>query len=401
MNANTPPGELAGRPLTGLRVLDLGQIYNGPYAGLLLALAGADVVKVEPPSGERLRRRTSFHGGAYPYLVLNSSKRTICLNLAEGADRELFLRLAGVADVVLENFRPGTLDELGVGYETLSRLNPRLVYGAGTGYGSEGPYRDLLAMDLTVQAMAGVMSATGFANQPPVKAGPALCDFLGGVHLYAGIVTALLRRATTGIGGLVEVAMLDAVVPTLLSNMAPVVLGNLPTASRTGNRHGGSAEAPYNVYPAADGHVAIICSGDDHWSRLVQMMGRPELATHHRFATRVARVEHIDEVDELVSDWTRGRARDDIATVLADARVPCAPVRTLAEVADDEHLFARGMFQRVDHPEHGQLTLMSSPIRYDAGGASTPSPSHGLNADRDAIIADWLGDTLMEPDDGR
>jgi crotonobetainyl-CoA:carnitine CoA-transferase CaiB-like acyl-CoA transferase len=380
------------QPLAGIRVLDLGQIYNGPYAGLLLALAGADVVKVEPPTGEPLRRRPNLNGADYPLLVLNANKRTVALDFRKDVDREVFLRLVGVADVLIENFSPGTMHRLGLGYETLRKANPGLVYAAGSGYGSEGPYRDLLAMDLTVQAMAGVMEATGFPEQPPVKAGAALCDFLAGTHLYAGIATALVRRARTGRGGLVEVSMFEAVLPTLLSNLAPVMLGGLPGATRTGNRHGGGAEAPYNVYPTADGYVAIICVGEEHWVRLAKLMGREDLLGHPHFATRADRVAHSGEVDDLVAGWTRQRTRADLARLVSDAGVPAAPVRTLAEVASDEHLRWRGTFQKISHREHGEVTLISSPIRYDGGLAPEVRPSHGLGEDQDDVIRDWLGD---------
>ena len=182
----------APKPLTGVRVLDLGQIYQGPYAGFLLAQAGADVVKIEPPGGEPLRRR-EVHGGppSFPLAFLNSNKRSVVCDLKVEEGRDLLRRLAGAADVLVENFAPGVLDRLGVGWERLKKLNPRLIYASGTAYGLSGPDRDRLGMDITVQAASGVMSITGEAGRPPLKAGPALIDFLGGVHLYGGIVSAL------------------------------------------------------------------------------------------------------------------------------------------------------------------------------------------------------------------
>lgn len=377
--------------LPGIRVLDLGQVYNGPYAGFLLALAGADVVKVEPPGGENLRRRPALNGADYPFLVLNANKRSIVVDLKSPSGRETFTELASVADVVIENFAPGVMDRLGVGYEALRRRNPRLVYATGSGYGLSGPYRDLLAMDLTVQAMSGVMSATGFPENPPVKSGAALCDFLGGVHLYAGIVTALLRRTESGEGGKVEVAMLDSVLPSLLSNLGPVMTGGDPGMSRTGNHHGGMGVAPYNVYTANDGYVAVICANEDHWVRLAKHMGRSELADDPRFATREARVRHMDEVDGVVAAWVALRSRDEVAASLRAAGVPVSPVRELAEVAGDEHLLRRRMLQSVPHPGRGPVTLMSSPIRYDERGAAGIAASHGLGEDQAAVLAEWLG----------
>ena len=178
-------------PLEGIRVLDLGQIYNGAYAGFLLAQAGADVVKVEPPRGDNLRNRPVTHGAWYPFVALNINKRSVCLDLKTPSGREQFLQLVAVADVVLENFSPGVMDRLGVGYEAMWEANPRLIYASSSGYGEVSRYRDRPAMDLTVQAMVGVTSVTGYPDAPPVKAGVAIADFVAGVHMYGGIVSAL------------------------------------------------------------------------------------------------------------------------------------------------------------------------------------------------------------------
>jgi CoA:oxalate CoA-transferase len=197
------------RPLDGRLVLDLGQIYNGPYCGLLLGFMGARVLKIESPEGDIVRRRKR-HVEPYPLVMLNSNKESVVLDLKHPEGKALFLRLARQADVVVENFAAGVMDRLGLGWDVLRVENPRLVYGVGTGFGLTGPYRDLPAMDLTIQAMSGIMNATGYPDRPPVKAGPAVSDFLAGVHLCAGILGALLHRERTGQGQLVEVAMLEA-----------------------------------------------------------------------------------------------------------------------------------------------------------------------------------------------
>ncbi|HEY4042715.1 MAG TPA: CoA transferase, partial [Rhodopila sp.] len=207
-------------PLAGITVLDFGQIYQGPYATLLMAKAGADVIKIEPPGGEPLRRRALAGGGdtTLPMAMLNANKRAVTLNLKAEAGKDLLKRLAARADVLVENFSPGTMDGLGVGYDVLKDINPRLVYATGTGFGITGPDRDNLAMDFTIQAASGIMSVTGDPNGPPMKAGPTLVDFMGGIHLYAAVMTALLQRTVTGQGQLVEVAMQEAVYPTLASS---------------------------------------------------------------------------------------------------------------------------------------------------------------------------------------
>lgn len=253
-------------PLEGVVVIDLGQVYQGPYAGFLMAQAGATVIKVEPPNGEPVRHRARISkGNAVPFAMLNANKRNISLNLKSPEGVKVLKELAAKADVLIENYAPGVLDRLGIGYSVLSAINPRLVYGSATGYGLSGPDRDNLAMDLTVQAVSGIMSVTGFADGPPVKAGPAITDFISGVHLYAGILTALYDREKSGRGRLVEIAMVETVYPAMASNLADV-FNRKAAAPRTGNRHGGLAEAPYNVYPASDGYVAIISVNESHWT---------------------------------------------------------------------------------------------------------------------------------------
>src|SRR5580658_5756381 len=283
-------------PLQGITVIDLGQVYQGPYAGLLLAKAGASVIKVEPPRGEPLRVREAIGGGAsLPLAMLNSNKRAITLNLKSPRGVELLKGMVRKADILLENFAPGVMDKLGVGPEVLMALNPRLIYASATGYGLSGPERDNLAMDITIQAASGAISVTGFADGPPVKAGPAIADFLSGTHLYGAIVTALFERERTGRGRLVEVAMIETMFPTLASNLGMVFNNPERPLGRTGNRHGGLAVSPYNVYACKDGWFAIICTSEDHWRSLAGAMGRPELADDPRFAHNAARVKHMAE----------------------------------------------------------------------------------------------------------
>lgn len=201
------------RALEGIVVLDLGQVYNGPYCSLLLQHLGADVVKIEPPGGEPVRRRIVHGRRTASFHFLNGGKRSLRLNLKDPRGREIFLRLAAEADVVIENFAPSAMDRLGLGYETLSAANPRLIVASARGFAANSPYRGTKAMDLTIQAMTGVLATTGFPDQQPTKAGPAICDFLGGVHLMAAVVTALYQRTTTGEGQRIEVAMRDTVIP--------------------------------------------------------------------------------------------------------------------------------------------------------------------------------------------
>ena len=258
----------ANRPLAGITVLDFGQVYQGPYATLLMAKAGADVIKIEPPQGEPLRRRAPpGKSTTFPIAMLNSNKRAITLNLKHERGRALLFRMVERGDVLLENFAPGVMDRLGVGWEVLHRINPRLVYASGSGYGLTGPDRDNLAMDLTIQAVSGLIAATGFPEGPPVKAGPAVVDFISGIHLYAATLTALFERERTGRGRLVEVAMQEAAYATLTSQLhAYFETGEVPP--RTGNASHG--RVPLNVYPTNDGYVAMNIAVEEHWHNLLQ-----------------------------------------------------------------------------------------------------------------------------------
>lgn len=385
------PEAQARYPLSGITVIDLSHVYNGPYATLLMALAGARVIKVEPKGGEHLRSRGDMGGADLPFAMLNSNKETVTLNLKDERGRELLRDMVRRADILIENFAPGVMDRLGVGAAALQAINPRLIYGSSSGYGKDGPYRDYPAMDLVMQAMSGVISVTGYPDQPPVKSGPALCDFSAGIHLYAAVMTALFDRERTGRGRVVEVAMQDAVYCSLASNLGMLHARGGEVPARTGNRHGGLGISPYNVYPASDGYVVINAPGDGHFRSILTVMGQTELIGDERYATRGARVKHMLEVDQILETWTSVTPKQEIADKLLAAGVPCAPVRDLAEVARDENMLARGSLQWVDHPTLGRVTLPHSPLRFEGEARSPLRPSHGLGADNRAVFGEWLG----------
>ena len=375
----------------GVKVLDLGQIYNGPYCGLLLALHGADVIKLEPPGGERLRFRSAEMIESHEFMMLNSNKKSIVVDLKNGEGREVFRELVANVDVVIENLGPGAMAKLGLDPLDLVREFPRLIYASGKGYGSEGPYAHMPAMDITVQAMSGVISTTGFPDGPPVKAGPAFVDFLGGIHLFGGISAALYHREKTGKGQFVEVSMHDTVYPTLASPLG--ALYNDPERSlpeRTGNLHSGMAICPYNVYRAKDGWLAIISVAERHFEEVVAAMGQPELAADPRFSDRFARVRHMAELDSLIEEWTGDRGRAELLQVLGARGVPCAPVLSIREVADDPHLRARGMIREVQHPAKGTVRVPASPIRFGASPLGEVRAAPALAEDTDRVLRDVL-----------
>ena len=376
-------------PLEGVKVLDLGQIYNGPYAGFLMAHAGADVIKVEPLTGEVLRQRG---GGQVPlsFSMLNTNKRGIAIDLKKNEGKKLLLDLAGEADVLLENFAPGAMERLGLGIDLFLESNPGLIYASGSGYGLSGPKKNNLAMDLTVQAIGGIMSINGPETGPPMKAGAAICDFVGGVHLYAGIVTALYEREKTGRGGVVEVAMQEAIYPVLTSNIASLHKNKWKQPARRGNKHPTKGSAPYNVYETTDGYIAIICVKDAHWLSLLKVIARDDLLTDQRFKTQALRATNEDVVDEIVENWTKTKTKDQAAELLKTNKIPAAPVRNLEEVTQDEHMHERGMLNNINHPTMGDVILPKSPIRFHKTPESELNIEPTIGQHTREVLVEWL-----------
>ena len=384
--SNNPHG-----PLSGVTVIDLGQIYNGPYCTFLMAMAGARVIKVEPRGGENLRRRAKVGGAAVPFAMLISNKEFISLDLKTSRGKALIREMIAKSDVLIENFSQGAMERLGLGYEALKLINPGLVYASGSGYGRTGPMKNYPAMDIAVQAMSGLMSINGFEDRPPVKVGPAVADFFGGVHLYAAVVSALYERQTTGEGRLVEVSMMESVYPSLASNLGLYYATKGKVSARTGNRHGGMAESPYNVYPSTDGFIAIVASSDEQWSRLLTVIGRAELVGDERYTTLGARVKHIDEVDAIVSAFTTPRTKEDAFQQLIAAGVTCAPVRDIGEVVNDEHMLERKAIEWVEHPLYGRIPLPRSSLRFSDTPMPPIEPSGEVGRDNASVFGDWLG----------
>ena len=377
-------------PLSDVTVLDFGQIFQGSYATVLMAKGGANVIKIEPPGGEPLRKRTPPGAKTtMSFAMLNANKRAITLNLKTERGRELLFDMVKRADVVLENFGPGAMDRLGVGWEVLRKLNPRLIYASGTGFGLSGPNRDNLAMDLTVQAASGIMSVTGFADGPPVRAGVTVADFMGGTHLYAGILTALYDRDRSGQGRLVEIAMQEAVYYTLAGSLEQYNrTGKVPKRSGNG---GNGAISPYGVYPAKDGFVAIHTGTEGHWHNILDAAGHPELKDEPRFRTMHDRSACTDEVNAIVAAWTGGLTKNEAVAQAQKFRIPLAPVRDVTEVMRDEHMHARGALEWVDHPDLGRVVMPTTPLRLHGLDVAAMAPSPRVGQHNDEIYSGWLG----------
>ena len=385
----------ANLPLAGITVIDFGQIYQGAYASLLMARAGANVIKVEPPHGEPLRQRVPpGQTSTLSFAMLNSNKRGITLNLKTARGRELLFALVQKADVLIENFGRGALDNLGVGWSVLREKNPRLIYGSATGYGITGPSSENLAMDLTVQAASGVMSVTGDAGGPPMRVGVTMADFAGGTHLYGAIMTALFQRERTGKGQLVEIAMQEAVYFTLAGPMDIYHRsGKLPP--RTGNI-GGNTIVPYGVFPAKDGFVAIHTGTEQHWKNILVAAGRQDLLDDPRLATMHDRGRHKDFVNDLVTTWTQSLTKKEAAELARIHRIPISPVRDVSEVMADEHMHERGMLEWVEHPELGRVVMPTTPLRLHDSAVAPFQPSPRLGQHNAEVLGEMLG---LSPDD--
>ena len=374
-------------PLAGVRVLDLGHVFQGPYATFLLAMAGAEVIKIEPPKGDMMRKRG--RDGDYPFRALNGCKRGVVLNLKSPRGRELLLEMSNSADVLVENFAPAVMPRLGLGPEIFMKTNPRLIYASGSGFGRTGPYADNLALDLTIQAMGGMMSTTGEHGGRPLKAGVPVADFMSGIHLYGAIVTALFQRERTGRGRLVEVSMLESLFATLLPSAGHAYSsGHVP--GRTGNRHVADSYVPFDTFEAADGWVAIVAATDEHWVNLAGAMNRPDLRDDPKLRNLKARIARIDEITEAVAQWAATLTRDQITAICRTHHVASAPLRDVQEVLTDPHLHARG-FLTNQVTEAGTVALMNSPLCFDGAPKRPLTPAPALGQDTDAVLTEWLG----------
>lgn len=378
------------RAMEGIVVLDLSQVYQGPYASLLMAYHGAKVIKIEGLNGEAVRQRAP-NKSPHEFLMFNSNKLGMTLDLKTKEGIDIFLNLVEKADVVIENFTPGVMKRLGIDYEILKEINPKLIYATATGYGLEGPYSDFPGMDLTVQAISGVMATTGFPENPPVKAGPAVCDLLGGTHLFGGISMALYHRERTGKGQMVEVSMHDTVYPTLASPLAGYYERGDGIPNRTGNSHSGLRVAPYNVYPTVDGYIAIICVTERHWESLAKSIKREDLINAPGFENTVNRARNMEVVDDIISRWTENKQKWWIAELLLKAHVPCAPVQTVAEVANDPHLLARKMIREVNHPVAGITKVPGTPIKLSNSPLEKVTPAPLIGEHTEKILKEMIG----------
>jgi crotonobetainyl-CoA:carnitine CoA-transferase CaiB-like acyl-CoA transferase len=368
--------------LQGIKVVELAQIMAGPTCGLLLADMGADVIKVEKlPGGDDARAYTvpSIHGESAAFMILNRNKRSLAVDLKTPGGLEAVKRLIAGADVVIENFRKGTLDRLGLGYDVLSALNPRLVYCAVSGYGRTGPYADKPGFDLIAQGFAGIMSITGEPGGPPTKNGTPVADINAGILAALGVVSALLSRATTGRGQLVETSLMEAAIQQT-SWQAALFFATGANAGPTGSAH--ILTAPYQAFATQDGWINVGGANQANWERIVKVIGRPELAEDPRFRTNGDRVRNLAELTPLIVEKLRERPSADWIRAFEAAGVPVGPVNRIGDMLGDPQVAAREMVLEVDHPRAGRTRALGMPIKFsDARGDVTrPAPLLGQHS---------------------
>jgi crotonobetainyl-CoA:carnitine CoA-transferase CaiB-like acyl-CoA transferase len=393
------------KPLEGIRILDLTQFLAGSYCTMIFSGLGAEVIKIEPPvKGDPARHMPPYAGEkgvsifkqtkddiSLAVLKRCRNKKSISLNLKSPKGKELFLHLVEKADVVMENFRPGIMKKLGLPYSVLSGANPKIVYCSLTGFGAGGDYANLPAFDIVIQAICGAMSVNGYPDGPPTKTGIATSDLAGGLFSCIGIMAALEYRHKTGKGQQVDVSMLDSVLSFMMDE-APDFWVSQGYPPRSGSRL--TRLTPFNVYKARDGYYVIASGSNDHWSSILNIMGREDLADDDRYKDQPGRIERADEVDAIINAWSEKKYVKNVLTALETKGIPCSQVREVPEVLSDKNLLDLGTVVPIIHPDIGEVPSVKAagmPIRFSLSktGFDQPAPQVGQN--NSEIYGNWLG----------
>ncbi len=375
--------------LLGIRVLDMSRVLAGPFTGMLLADMGADVIKLEiPVRGDDSRQFPPFIGEESMYYVnLNRGKKSITINLKTEEGKNIFKELVKQSDVLLENFRPGTMNRLGIGYEALKEINPRLVYAAISGFGQYGPYSSRPGYDIIGQAMGGLLSITGWPDSPPTRSGTAIGDILSSLFCTVGILGALKVRDQTGVGQLVDVSLVDSVFAAL-ENIPQVyyVEGHIP--ERIGNRY--EFIYPYDTFETSDGWVVIGIANDSLWNRFLEATKLK--LDDPRYKTNPLRVENHEPLRAEIEKWTRPQSKDDVVGLLTEAGVPCCPIYDIKEASEDPHIRgARKMVQEMNQPGIGTVKIQGNPIKMSMTDPQPRGPAPSLGGDTLNVLKEILG----------
>ncbi len=377
--------------LLGVKVLDMSRVLAGPFCGMLLADMGADVIKLEVPGhGDDSREFPPFKEGQSLYFTnLNRGKRGVTLNLKDEEGKRVFLELVRKCDVLIENFSPGTMERLGLGYEELRKVNPRLVYAAISGFGQTGPYRSRPGYDIIGQAMGGLLSVTGWPDSPPTRSGTAIGDILSSLFCTIGILAALNIRERTGRGQLVDVSLVDSVYAAL-ENIPQkfFVEGKVP--GRIGNRY--EFIYPYDTFRARDGWVVLGIANDAIWGRFLEAAGLEHLRVDERFSSNKVRVENHAALRAVIEGWTGGLGKDEIVELLNANRVPSCPIYDVKEASEDPHISkARGMVVEVEQPGLGTVRLQGNPVKMSETDPKPRGPAPELGGDTGEVLRELLG----------
>lgn len=383
-------------PLSGIKVLDLSRVLAGPYCTALLADLGAEIIKLEPPSGDDYRHVGPFKDGESALFTLNNrGKKSIVLDLKKPADLELAQAFAARVDVVVENFRPGVAARLGLGAEVLRKANPRLIYCSISGFGQDGPFKDLPAYDLVVQAMSGLMAATGEEGGAPLKTGESIADLVAGLFASWSIMAALVDRNATGEGAVLDVAMYDALFSILTTSHAQhLYSGVLP--GRVGNRH--PLSTPFGCFRTCDGQVVIAVLNGGQFRRLASLIGKPEMADDPRFASDSSRTGHEPVLRALIEEWSGALSTEQAVAALAAEGLPTAPIWNIAQAADNEHAAARGLVSQLAHPVLGQAPIVGQPVRFNGEKPVAATAAPRLGGDIEAVLEEFGLEALQDAD---
>ena len=382
--------------LEGLTVLDLTRVLAGPFCTMMLADMGANIIKVEQAGkGADERQMGPFLNGESAYFMnLNRNKKGLSLNLKSEKGKEIFKELVKKADIVIENYRPGTMEKLGLGYDVLKEVNPRIIYAAVSGFGHYGPYSKRPGYDIIAQAMSGLMSTTGWPGGHPTRSGTAMGDVLGGLSCAIGILSAVYNRSHTNRGQKVDVALVDSAVASLeIINMIYFTENRLP--QRIGNRY--ESVYPYDSFQAKDDLVIIAGGNDKLWSLLCNLMERPGLIEDPRFQLNRDRVKNHEDVKKIVEEWTSTRTVSEIVDTLLATGIPAAPIYNIAQVSEDAHIAgAREMFVQTEHPKAGPIKLTGSHIKLSDTKPAIRTPSPSLGQHNEELLSAMIGLTAQE-----
>lgn len=377
-------------PLSGVKVLDFSRILSGPYASMVLSDLGADIIKVEPiEKGDETRNFPPFHGPLSHYFIaLNRNKKSISLDLKSEQGIEIAKKLAAQSDIVLENFRPGVMDRLGLGYETLKKDHPGLIYCSITGFGKNSPHGNKPAFDIVAQALSGVMSINREPGQAPNKLGLPLGDMAGSIFSLFGVLAALHERNQTGHGRHVEIAMLDSLI-AMQGYLSQIYFVSGKSPEPVGTRH--PSIVPYGSFPTSDGYVIVACLTERFWHNFARCLDREDLITDPRFALYQDRLTNRDELEPVICACMQEHSTDYWLDRLSEFDVPNAPILSIGDALDQEHVIRHELIETVTHPVAGDMRVVRGPIRFDGQGPDKSTPPALLGEHTSDILKNTLG----------